>query len=208
LPQTPGAHHERLAFAATKIIEQTGFAHLRSRLTFDGSDRNSAACVAMNASRGFPPYSRCHWISVRSPGLSQQQACAGRCRLHEEVEVSHCRLRHRAAVYQRLDHCPQCRAQPAQGPDVRQVSTRYACPLDPPPSMHVAISRQEIIRRRRSGRRDGIDQVHGHNRLADYGEAPGTRSANSHIESIGIRYFYECHELFETLGSLPCGCVM
>jgi hypothetical protein len=78
LPQTPGAHHERLAFAATKIIEQTGFAHLRSRLTFDGSDRNSAACVAMNASRGFPPYSRCHWISVRSPAsVSSKRVLAG-----------------------------------------------------------------------------------------------------------------------------------
>jgi hypothetical protein len=28
--------------------------------------------------------------------------------------------------------------------------------------------RQEIVRRRRSGRRDGIDEVHGDNRLADY----------------------------------------
>ena len=50
-----------------KIIEQPGFAHRRSRFTFDGSDRNSAACVAMNASRGFPPYSRCHCVCVRRP---------------------------------------------------------------------------------------------------------------------------------------------
>ena len=50
-----------------KIIMQAGLAHLRSRLTFDGSDRNSAACTAMNASRGFPPYSSCHCVSARSP---------------------------------------------------------------------------------------------------------------------------------------------
>jgi len=136
------------------------------------------------------------------PRLGQQQARAGWRPLHEEVEVSHRRLRDRVAVYQRLDHCAQCRAQPTQGPDVRKVSSRYACSLDPPPSLRVAIGRQEIVRRRRSGRRDGIDEVHGDNRLADYCEALGTRSANGHIESIGIRNFYKCHEFFETL--TPC----
>ena len=50
-----------------KIIEQAGFAHRRSRRTCDGSDRDSAACVAMNASFGFPPYSQCQCVSARSP---------------------------------------------------------------------------------------------------------------------------------------------
>ena len=67
LPHTPGAHHERCGFTATKIIEQAGLAHRRSLLAFDGSDRNSAACVAMNASRGLPPNSRCQCVSVRNP---------------------------------------------------------------------------------------------------------------------------------------------
>jgi len=63
---------------ATKIIEQAVFAHRRNRLTFDGSDMNSAACAAMNASRGFPPYSRCHWTSVRSPvSVSSKRVLAG-----------------------------------------------------------------------------------------------------------------------------------
>jgi hypothetical protein len=56
-----------------KIIEQAGLAHRRSRRTCGGSDRNVAACPAMNVSREFPPYARCHCISVRSldppPGL-------------------------------------------------------------------------------------------------------------------------------------------
>jgi len=42
----------------------SGFAHERSRCTCDGSDRNSAACVAMNANRGFPPNSRCQCVSA------------------------------------------------------------------------------------------------------------------------------------------------
>jgi len=123
--------------------------------------------------------------------------------LHVEVEVSHGRLRDRAAIYQRLNHCAQCRAQPTQGLDVRKVPTRYTCSLDPPPSLHIVIGRQEIVRRRRSGRRDGIDKIHGDNRLADYGEAPGTRSANGHIEIIGIRNFYNCYEFFETFTPCP-----
>jgi hypothetical protein len=67
LPQTPGAHHERRGLTATKIIKHAGLAHRRSRLTCAGSDRNSAAWVAMNASRGFPPFSPCHCVSARSP---------------------------------------------------------------------------------------------------------------------------------------------
>ena len=41
-----------------KIIEQAGFAQRRGLLTFEGSERNAAAWVAMNASRGFPPPGR------------------------------------------------------------------------------------------------------------------------------------------------------
>ena len=50
-----------------KIIEQEEFAHRCSRLTCDGSERNSAAWVAINASRAFPPNSQCQWVSIRSP---------------------------------------------------------------------------------------------------------------------------------------------
>ena len=50
-----------------KIIEQAGFAQRRSLLTFDGSERNAAAWVAMNASRGFPPYSLCQCLAASKP---------------------------------------------------------------------------------------------------------------------------------------------
>jgi hypothetical protein len=103
-----------------------------------------------------------------------------------------------------LPHTPgaQGRAQPAQGPDIRKISARHPGCLDPPPGFRVAIDREEIVRRRRSGRRDRIDEIHGDNRLADHGEAPETSSANGHIRIIGIRYFDKRHEFFETLD--PC----
>jgi hypothetical protein len=135
----------------------------------------------------------------------QQQAHAGRRRLHEEVEVGYRPVRDRVPVHQRLDRFPQGRAQPPQGPQVRQFSARDARPFDPPPNPRVAIRRQEIVHRGRSGRRDGIDEIHRDNRLADYGEAPASVSANGHIESIGIRVFYKCHAFFETASSLPRG---
>lgn len=62
----PGTHHDRRGLTATKNIEQAGLAHRRSRLAFAGSDMNSAAWAAMNASRVFPPYSGCRRVSMRS----------------------------------------------------------------------------------------------------------------------------------------------
>ena len=50
-----------------KIIEQAGLAHRRSRRTCAGSDRKPAAWTAIKASRGFPPYSRCHRVCLPSP---------------------------------------------------------------------------------------------------------------------------------------------
>ncbi len=61
-----------------KIIEQAGFAQRRSLLTFDGSERNAAAWVAMNASRGFPPYSPCQCVSASKPvPVSRNRVLAG-----------------------------------------------------------------------------------------------------------------------------------
>jgi hypothetical protein len=120
----------------------------------------------------------------------QQQARAGGRRLHEEVEVSHGRPRGRAAVQQCLDHCAQCRTQPPQGLDVRKVSTRYACSLDPPPRLRVAIGRQEVARGRRPGSRGGVDEVHGDNRFADHSKAPaasaGPATMSQHHDYIGL----------------------
>ena len=164
-----------------KIIEQAGFAHRRSRLAFDGSDRNSAACVAMNASRGFPPYSQCHFVSARSPVPASSNRVLVGADCMKKLRSNNAACGSCAAVYQRLDRCAQGRAQLAKGPDVREVSARYAGPLDPPPGLRVAIRRQQIFRRRRSGRCDGINEIQGNNRLAHHSEAPATRNANRHI---------------------------
>ena len=61
-----------MAYSTTMLAwgtldEQAGFAQRRSLLTFEGSDRNAAAWVAMNASRGFPPYSPCQCVSASKP---------------------------------------------------------------------------------------------------------------------------------------------
>jgi hypothetical protein len=61
-----------------KIIKQAGFAHRRSRATCAGSETNSAAWVAMNASRRFPPNSACQWVSTPSPApVSSSRLLAG-----------------------------------------------------------------------------------------------------------------------------------
>ena len=180
-----------------KIIEQAGFAHRRSRRTCDDSDRNSAAWVAMNASRGFPPNSRCQCVSLYSPSAVNANCVLAGADCMKKLSSYTDALRDRAVVDQRLDHVPQGRAQPAQGPGLGQVSGRHARSLDPPPGLRAALGRQEIVPRRRSGRRDGIDQIHGDNGLADHREAPATGTSRG-IGIIDIRDFDECHEFFET----------
>jgi hypothetical protein len=176
-----------------KIIEQDGFAHRRSRLTWTGSDRNAAAWAAMKASRGFPPCSWCHRVSARSPAsvTSNRGLVGADCMKKLRSDTAACGT-----------------GQLAQGPNVRNVAIRYACSLGLPPSLRVTIRREEIFRRRRSGRRDGIDEIHGDNRLAGHREAPATRNANGHIASIGIRNFDKFHEFFETFAPLPRAKVM
>ena len=90
----------------------------------------------------------------------------------------------------------------AQGPGVWQVSVRHARSLDPPPGLRAAIRRQHVVARRRSGRRDGIDEIHRDNGLADHREAPAT-STDRGAGNIDIRDFDECHEFFETSGPCP-----
>jgi hypothetical protein len=68
----------------------------------------------------------------------------------------------RAVVHQRLDHRPDGRAEPAQGPEVRQVPAGHAGPLDPPPGFGAAIRRQQVVAGRRrpmTGIRD-FDKCH------------------------------------------------
>jgi hypothetical protein len=120
----------------------------------------------------------------------------------ELAEVGHRRPRDRAVVYQRLDHVPQDRPQPADGPDVRKVPARQARSLEAPPGLGAAIRRQEIVRHGRSGRRDGIDEIHGDNELAHNGQPAAAGSAYCRAGIIDIRDFDKCHEFFETLS--PC----
>jgi hypothetical protein len=101
-----------------------------------------------------------------------------------------------------FDQVPQGRAQPAQGPGVRQFSRRHARCLGPPPGRRAAILRQEVVPRRRSGRRAGIDEIHRDNGLADHHETAAARTGRG-TGIIDIRDFDERHEFFETFCLLP-----
>ena len=183
------------------LAEVAGVAHRRRRPTFDGSDRNAAACAAMNASRGFPPYSQCHCVCAQ-PRPGQLQSRAGRRRLHEEVEVGHpARGTGRSSTSASITS--RKAEQPPQGPDVRKVYVRHARSLDPPPGLGAAIRRQEVVRYGRSGRRDGIDEIHRDDRLADNGGPTAAGRTDRRIRIICIRDFDKRHEFFETFDLLP-----
>jgi hypothetical protein len=53
----------------------------------------------------------------------------------------------------------------------------------------------------RDPRRDGVDEIDSHNRLADHRGAPATRIRRI-MGTIDIRDFDECHECFETFDLL------
>jgi len=184
-----------------KIIEQAGFAQRRSLLTFEGSDRNAAAWVAMNASRGFPPYSPCQCVSASKPVPASRNRVLAGAACVKKLRSDTGPLRDRTVGHQCLDHVAQRRAQPAQGLDVRQAPARHARSLDPPPGRRAALRRQEVIRHGRSGDRDRINEIHGDNKFADNGEPAATGRAGYHAGTIGIRNFDKCHEFFETLTS-------
>jgi hypothetical protein len=131
----------------------------------------------MNASRRFPPNSACQWVSTPSPApVSISRLLAGADWM-KKFDLGHRHPRHLAIVYQRLDHLSQGRAQPAQHTDVRQVPARQADSLQPPPGLCAVIRRQQAVTGRRSGRRDGIDEIHGDYRLADQREAAAASRA-------------------------------
>jgi hypothetical protein len=83
---------------------------------------------------------------------------------------------------------------------MRQHRIRLANRL---PGLRAAIGRQEIFSRRGSGRRNGVDEIHDDNRLAEHGEPSAACNVYGHFRIIDISDFYECHEFFETFRPLP-----
>jgi hypothetical protein len=185
-----------------KIIEQAGFAHRRSRLAFDGSDRNAAACVAMNASRGFPPYSQCHFVSARNPvpassnrvlvgadcmkKLRSNNAACGSARPSTSASIVARKAERswrKARMSGRSPPGTRARSIRHQASASRSVDSRSSA-IDDPGAATVLMRSKATIGSPITAKRP----------------RPGMLTVIS--QSIGIRVFYKCHEFFETFA--PC----
>ena len=155
----------------------------------------------MNASRGFPPYSQCHFVSARNPvPASSNRVLAGAdCmkKLSSDTDASGTgRSSTSASIMSRKAERSWRKARMSgRSPSgTRARSTRHqACA----PRSVDRRSSPPMIRRR-----DGIDQIHRDNGLADHSEAPATGTGRG-TGIIDIRDFDECHEFFETFDPLP-----